>query len=249
VLTALRRADLVVCYSSAVDRHLAVNGMVRRKVVPYFPTIVPKPSTRHAERPRVLFAGRIEAVKGIDVLIRAAREVDAQFVICGDGRRLGRVRALARSVGVEERICFTGWLAPEQLAEEFASASVVAVPSLWPEPLGGVGIEAMATGRPVVASATGGIVDWLVDGVTGLCVAPGDERALAQALNELLADSQRRLAMGVAGKDRVAACFSAEQHVAALAEGYRTARSAWRAAHGVSAVGQRGPGGALAQET
>jgi glycosyltransferase involved in cell wall biosynthesis len=249
VLTALRRADLVVSYSSAVDRHLAVNGLIRRTVVPYFPTIAPKPGSGDAQRPRVLFAGRIVAEKGVDVLIRAACDVDAQFVICGDGRGLGTVRALARSLGVEERMSFMGWLDPERLADEFASASVVVVPSLWPEPLGGVGIEAMASGRPVVASATGGILDWLVDGVTGLCVAPGDERALAQALNELLADPERRLAMGAAGRDAVAARFSPERHVAALAASYRAARTTWQSGRTeLSADGEGDSRGVLAHE-
>ena len=96
----------------------------------------------------------------------------------------------------------------EQLAREFANASVVVVPSLWPEPFGIVGIEALAAGRPVIASATGGIGDWLEDGVCGLCVPPGDAGALARALNELLADPERQDAMGAAGKADRRARFS-----------------------------------------
>ncbi len=231
-LAELRGADLVVSYSTAVDRHLAANGMARRMIVPYFPTITAMEGSGHAGRRRVVFAGRIVALKGIDVLIRAARSVDAEFVICGDGRRLGKARALARRLGVQQRIHFKGWLKPEQLADELANASVVAVPSLWPEPLGGVGIEALAAGRPVVASATGGVTDWLDDGVSGLCVAPGDELELARALNELLDDPERQLAMGSAGRNAVATRFSPERHFVALLEGYRTARSAWEAERG-----------------
>jgi len=128
---------------------------------------------------------------------------------------------------VSERVRFKGWLSAEELAHELAEASMVVVPSVWPEPFGLVGIEALAAGRPVVASATGGIGDWLEDGVSGLCITPGDAPALARALNELLADPAKQRAMGAAGRTTVAARFSAKHHVAALLEAYRTARATW----------------------
>jgi len=240
-LEALRSADLAISYSSAMDRHLATNGVQRRSVVPYFPTLAAKTGSGHAERRRVLFAGRIVTPKGVGTLVRAAREVDAEFVVCGDGWQLPAMRKLARRLGVEQRVRFTGWLDADRLAQEFADASVVAVPSLWPEPFGIVGIEAFATGRPVVASATGGIGDWLEDGVSGLAVAPGDARALARALNELLADPERQRSMGAAGRAMVAARFSSEQHVAAIHEAYRAARLQWQSARGEDAIALAAP--------
>jgi glycosyltransferase involved in cell wall biosynthesis len=226
-LNALRGADLAVSYSSAVDRHLSINGVTRRRVVPLFTTVTPAVGSGHETRRRVVFAGRVVAPKGVRVLIRAAAEVDAEFVICGDGWRLDQMRRLARELGVQERVCFKGWLGTEELARELAEASVVAMPSVWPEPFGLVGIEAFAAGRPVIASATGGIGDWLKDGVNGLAVEPGDAHALARALNELLADPARQQAMGAAGKRMAAARFCPERHVAALIEAYRSARSTW----------------------
>ena len=175
-----------------------------------------------------MFAGRIVSQKGVAVLIRAAREVDGEFVICGDGRQLEAMRRLARRIGVQSRVSFKGWLGADELAQEFADASVVVVPSLWPEPFGLVGIEALAAGRPVIASATGGIEDWLDDRVSGLCVKPGDVRDLAQALNELLADPDRQRAMGEAGRDIVRTRFSPERHVAALLDAYASAGATWR---------------------
>ncbi|MFI5003962.1 MAG: glycosyltransferase family 4 protein [Solirubrobacterales bacterium] len=230
-LDALRRADLAISYSSSVDRHLSTNGVVRRAVIPLFTTMVPQVGSGHATRRRVVFAGRIVRPKGLGVLIRAARAVDAEFVVCGDGFQLNAMRRLARRLGVERRISFRGWLGAEPLAQELADASVVVVPSLWPEPFGLVGIEALAAGRPVIASRTGGVLDWLEDGVTGLCVQPGDVRGLARALDELLDDPERQHAMGMAGRAMVAARFSAEQHVAALLDGYLAARSAWQTAN------------------
>lgn len=226
-LEALRGADLAISYSSAVDRHLSVNGVTRRSVIPYFPTMAPAAGSGYATRRRVVFAGRVVAPKGVDVLIRAARAVEAEFVICGDGWRLEKTRKLAHKLGVQERVRFEGWLDAGELARELAEASVVVVPSIWPEPFGLVGIEAFAAGRPVIASSTGGIGDWLKDGVNGLSVKPGDADALARALNELLADTDRQQEMGAAGKRMVEARFSPARHVAAVVEAYAHAHSTW----------------------
>jgi glycosyltransferase involved in cell wall biosynthesis len=226
-LVTLRRADLALSYSTAVDRHLALNQIARRKVIPLFSTMVPAVGSGHADRRRVVFAGRVVLPKGIAVLIRAARAVDAEFVVCGDGWRLEEMRRLAKRTGVHDRVQFKGWLGSEELAGELANASVVAVPSIWPEPFGLVGIEAFAAGRPVVASATGGMRDWLEHDVNGLAVEPGDADALARALRELLADPARAQALGAAGKAMAERRFSAERHVAALLDAYGSARERW----------------------
>jgi glycosyltransferase involved in cell wall biosynthesis len=168
--------------------------------------------------------------KGVGILIRAARDVDGEFVLCGDGREVEGLRALAGSLGLGDRVRFTGWLDGGDLAAELADASVVVMPSLWPEPFGLVGIEALAAGRPVVASATGGVLDWLQDGVGGLAVPPGDPALLAQALDEMLADTGRQQEMGQAGKRFVEQRFTADRHVERLVEIYSQAQALWEAA-------------------
>lgn len=228
-LAALRAADLTLSYSSAVDRHLAANGLERRMVIPLFTTMAPRVGSGHAGRRRIVFAGRVIDAKGVGVLLRAMRKLDAELVICGEGWRTEAMRRLARRLGIGERVAFRGWLGPEQLAVELAEASVVALPSLWPEPFGLVGIEALAAGRPVVASLTGGVGDWLEHGVNGLGVAPGDVGGLTQALGELLENPARQAEMGAAGRAMVAASFSPQRHVARLLEAYRDAQRAWRA--------------------
>jgi glycosyltransferase involved in cell wall biosynthesis len=228
-VAALREADLAVAYSRAVEQHLAANGVARRRVVPLFPTLAVAPTREPATSPRVVFAGRIDAPKGVDVLLRAMRTVDAELVICGDGRRSEAMRRLAQRLRIERRVHFRGWLGADALARELAGAAVVAIPSRWPEPFGLVGIEALAAGRPVVASFAGGVRDWLDDGVTGLGVPPADPRTLARALQQILANPERGRAMGEAGRETVAARFSPERHVAALVEGYEAARAGWAA--------------------
>ncbi|HEY2718759.1 MAG TPA: glycosyltransferase family 4 protein, partial [Solirubrobacteraceae bacterium] len=226
--SSLQRADMTITYSSAIDRHMARNGVTRRTIVPLFSTVPVAHGSGHERRRRVVFAGRLVRPKGVDVLIRAAREVEGEFVICGNGKRLAALRRLAERLGVAERVTFAGWLGPEQLAHELAEASVVAIPSLWPEPFGLVGIEAFAAGRPVVASATGGIEDWLEHGRSGLCVKPGDVGALARALDELLSDPERQRKMGAAGRATVEERFTEQRHVAALLNAYAAARETWQ---------------------
>ncbi|HEY2180172.1 MAG TPA: glycosyltransferase family 4 protein [Solirubrobacteraceae bacterium] len=224
---SLRTADLTISYSRTIDRHLKTNGISRRTIAPLFSTVPVVHGSGHENRRRVVFAGRLVRPKGADVLIRAARDVDAEFVICGTGRELEPLRRLASRLHVSERVSFVGWLAPEQLARELAEASVVAIPSLWPEPFGLVGIEALAAGRPVVASATGGVEDWLEHGRSGLCVPAGDPRALARALSELLADPARQSSMGEAGAIAVGERFTERHHIEALLAAYDTARQRW----------------------
>jgi len=230
-LATLRSVDLALSYSSAIDRHLAINEVAPRRVIPLFTTMSPVTRSGHATRRRVVFAGRIVLPKGIGVLVRAAQAVDAEFVVCGDGWRLEQMRKLARRLGVHERIEFKGWLASAALASELAEASIVAVPSIWPEPFGLVGVEAFAAGRPVVASGTGGMRDWLEDGVNGLAAKPGDPRALARALGELLDDPARQQAMGAAGRELAHERFSEERHVASLLDAYASARASWESTH------------------
>ncbi|HEX3692381.1 MAG TPA: glycosyltransferase family 4 protein [Solirubrobacteraceae bacterium] len=233
-LEAMRRADLAVSYSGAIDRHLAANALQRRALVPLFSTVTPRSGSGHRERRRVVFAGRVVSAKGVSVLVRAAHRLQGEIVVCGDGWQLESTRRLAQHLGVADRIDFKGWLPEDQIAEELAQASVVAVPSLWPEPFGLVGIEAMAAGRPVVASATGGTTDWLHDGVNGVLVHPGDARGLARALEELLDDPERQSTMGLAGQRLVADRFSPERHVAALERAYLRAGEHWRRARPAS---------------
>ncbi len=218
---ALQQCDLALCYSTAIEAHLAENQITPRSVIPLFATMTPVQGSGHDARRRVVFAGRIVEPKGPQVLIRAARDVDAEFVLCGEGWRVQAMRRLAERLGVAERVKFRGWLEADELARELAEASIVVLPSVWPEPFGLVGIEAFAAGRPVVASATGGIGDWLQDGVNGISVPPGDPRALARALEQLLSAPARQAEMGAAGKRMAASRFTREHHAEALVDAYR----------------------------
>jgi glycosyltransferase involved in cell wall biosynthesis len=168
-----------------------------------------------------MFAGRIDpAAKGLGVLLRAMVMVDAPLDVYGDGWWLSAARSLTQRLGLSARVNFHGWASAGELAAAYRRATVVAVPSLWPEPFGIVGIEAMSNGRPVVASRVGGIEDWHGGDATGVLVPPGDVGRLAAALNGLLREPDRCRQLGAAGAARVEAKFTRTRYLQTMRDTY-----------------------------
>ena len=222
----LREVDVALAFSSAVLRNLEANQVDGAEIAPFV-------SGEVAVRPpglegRVLFVGRVNRAKGLGQLIRAVDSVDnATLDVGGDGWWRPSAEKLVDRSGLRERVRFLGWLGDSDLLQAYDRAAVVAVPSVWPEPFGMVGLEAMAHGRPVVASETGGIPDWLVDGVTGVLTPPGDVPALSGALRRLLADPELRAQMGAAGAERVRRQFTADTHIARIERVNELAHQRW----------------------
>ncbi|MEU2349015.1 glycosyltransferase [Modestobacter sp. NPDC049651] len=162
------------------------------------------------DRKRLLVLGRLVERKGQEDAVRALVEVpDAELVVVGGppvpelgtDPEVQRLRAVAERLGVADRLVFTGSVSRADVPSWVRSADVVlAVP--WYEPFGITPLEAMACGRPVVATAVGGLVDSVVDGVTGDLVPPRDPHRLGEVLAALLADDDRRTAYGAAGVKR-----------------------------------------------
>jgi glycosyltransferase involved in cell wall biosynthesis len=159
---------------------------------------------------RLLVVSRLVERKGIgDAVAALAGIPGAELVVAGgppaaeldrdpEARRL---TALAERAGVAGRVRLLGRVGRDELPALYRSADlVVNVP--WYEPFGIVPLEAMACGVPVVASAVGGLVDSVVDGVTGVHVPPRRPRLLAAAVGGLLADPERRAALGATGGRR-----------------------------------------------
>jgi len=185
------------------------------RVVPYF---VAPAAPAPPEPATILTAARLVREKGVDLFLDALANVPRPWraVIAGDGMERARLEAQARGLGLADAVTFTGWQDEAGMDALYRRASVVVMPSRWPEPSGILGLEAMAHARPVAAFAVGGIPEWLEDGVTGHSVPPGDARGLGRAIQDLLADTARATRMGAAGRARVTAHFSAANHLAAL---------------------------------
>ena len=168
------------------------------------------PAEERALPHRIVYVGRLVARKGIGNVISALEHVpECELVIAGgppaaalDGdREAARLRALAERHGVSDRVDLRGNVGRDELPALLRSAdALVSVP--WYEPFGITPLEAMACGTPVVASAVGGLIDTVVDGVTGRHVPPRDPGRLAAVLRELLSDRDALAAQGEAGARR-----------------------------------------------
>jgi glycosyltransferase involved in cell wall biosynthesis len=187
-------------------------------------------------RPRLLVLGRLVERKGQEDAVRALAAVpDAELVVVGGppagavdaDPEVRRLRAVAASLGVADRLVFAGSVGRVDVPAWIRSADVVlAVP--WYEPFGITPLEAMACGRPVVATAVGGLQDSVADGVTGDLVPPRDPARLGEVLAALLADDARRAAYGAAGVRRARARYRWARVAADTEAVYRQALSTRR---------------------
>ena len=165
----------------------------------------PRPRDMALDQPHVLYVGRLEPRKGVDVLIRAmplvrARIKEARLVIVGDGPDRDTLTALAQSV--DAGATFVGRVDDEALPAYMQASDIVCSPALGGESFGIVLLEAMACGTPVVASRIEGYVEMLGDGDAAVLVPPRDPDALAAALAALLGDESHRRALSAQGASK-----------------------------------------------
>ena len=163
------------------------------------------------QSPYVLFVGRITDQKGIFHLLEASRRLPAgvQVVLCASAPDTPEIEErLRRAVAGMPHVRWINEMVPVDVVTQlYSHAAVFACPSVY-EPFGLINLEAMACETAVVASAVGGIVEVVEDGKTGILVPPSRPDALADALNQVLANPERAREMGRAGRRRVEAQFS-----------------------------------------
>lgn len=196
-----------------------------------------EPSTPAAGAPlRLLFMGRLVALKAVDLLIQAFVQACSRapiaLAIAGDGPECERLQSLCRQLGVlaeregePGRVRFLGWQTQAQCAAHLRESDALVLPSLM-ECGGAVVLEAMAAGRPVIATAWGGPADYL-DANCGILVAPTSSESfregLTEAMLQLAADPERRGAMGRAARTKVVEQFDWEVKVDRILDIYRRA--------------------------
>ncbi len=176
--------------------------------------------------------GRIKWVrKGQEILVQAFAAVQSRFpearlviigsVSPGNEPHLLRLQELAHTLGVANRITFTGDL--EASAALYQALTVTVVPSVQPEPFGCVVQESMAAGTPVIGSDAAGIAEQIVHGDSGLLFPPGDAEALAARLAEVLGDPALRARLAAGGRQRVATHFQLQSTVDAMLDTFEAA--------------------------
>jgi len=167
--------------------------------------------------------GRLESIKGFEYFIDSARIVlnsipNTKFLIVGDGTLRSNLEKRSRRIGIEDKVIFTGWR--EDMPQIIAMLDVLVLASLN-EAVGRVLLEAGIAGKPVVATAVGGIPEIVKDGETGILVPPRDPERMAGAVTGLLKDKERRRAMGCAAKEWIKSNYNKEKMVSEIGNMYK----------------------------
>jgi glycogen synthase len=216
----LRAANWVTCVSNAVFAHwrqlvpeiAAYSSVVYNGLVP--PALSPEPLP--TDPPRLLCLGRLHPDKCFDLALKAFASVRDRFprahlVIAGDGDERPVLERQVADMGLDN-VEFVGWVAPGKIFELMSAATIVIVPSRY-EGLPTVALEAGMMARPVVATRVGGVPEIVVDQETGLLVDPGDWRALAAAIEFLLARPESATEFGQAARRRIQRLFNFERYI------------------------------------
>jgi glycosyltransferase involved in cell wall biosynthesis len=232
LVAPVRLADAVIANSAATGEWLVrhaprLAGRVRVVYNGFAFADLPQPPTPPAgdRRTRLLVVGRLSPRKGQDVALAAVAELvaagyDLELHLVGDVFRgyewyERELREQADRLGIADRIVVAGFA--EEPTAAYAESDIVLVPSRL-EPFGNVAVEAMALGRPVIASRVGGLPEIVDDGDTGILVPPGDQAALVAAIRSLVDDPGRAARLGTAGAVRVRDRFGRDQSARALLE-------------------------------
>ena len=191
---------------------------------------------RTASEPfELLFVGRLVERKGVDVLLRAVKLLEADprlsVTVVGGGPEKARLESLALGLGVEKKVAFDGVVSAEAIEGRFARCDALVLPAIVTstgdtEGLGVVLIEAMGYGKPVIASAAGGIVDIVEQGETGLLVGPGDPDALAAAIRRAMDEPETMARLAAQGREFAAKAFGWDEIISRLSATYHSAVAA-----------------------
>ncbi len=213
----LRNVDVFVTLIHYMQNLIAQEG-IQSKYVPNGTVLFEyKPLKKLEITNTLLYAGRLEEFKGVDYLISALSTVIEKFpntrlVIAGDGSSRKHLETLTKKLRLQDNVVFLGHVNRTELERLYQKASIVVVPSIWPEAFGKIGIEAMSVGRPVVATDVGGISDWLIDGQNGFLVPPADSDILAKSVIKIFSDPEMFLKMAEVARKK-AEEFDLNRHV------------------------------------
>jgi glycosyltransferase involved in cell wall biosynthesis len=238
------RAVRVRCENRFAKKHfsrfLAISTYIRNvlvesgfppekiRILANFTGLKPKPAVIEEEN-RVLYVGRMTPEKGLLQLIKVMQRMQHRpiLTIVGKDGILGQsnfqdlvARELSSS-GVHAEL--QPWIVGDELSRNYARSKVAAVSSVWPEPFGLVGIEAMMHGKPVVAFDVGGVRDWLKHEETGFLVPQGDLDAYAARIDQLLGNDALRLSMGEKARKYAEEQFTERRYIEELLHVYREA--------------------------
>jgi len=215
-----KKLDRLIVATLFMKEELLRNGFAPGKIEVH-PPVPPGDFSLQSnfnDRNLIIYAGQITRGKGVDVLLESLARVHEPFecFIFGDGNHRAACEKLSRKLCLAGRVHFKGYVSPDELKIYYHEASVAVVSSVWPEPFGAVGLEAMRHGLPVVAFDAGGIKEWLVDGQNGFLVPWMDRAAFAARIEELLHDKALACKLGRQGQQMVANQFEFSKYIDGL---------------------------------
>jgi glycosyltransferase involved in cell wall biosynthesis len=227
-MAVARRFERIIAPSIFVRDELLRNGFALDRIVliPSFMHPVPALPLTRGIGETVLYVGRIERSKGVFALADALACLTRphfRATIIGTGPDLPQLRDRLAALGISDRVDLPGALDRDAVAEYYRRARVVVIPSLAPESLPLVGLEALWHGRPVAAFDAGGIADFALDGKTGYLIARGDHRAAARRIDLLLDDAALAGRLGAAGRRLAEQKFGRNAHMHGLIAAYEAA--------------------------
>jgi glycosyltransferase involved in cell wall biosynthesis len=218
----LRRAALVIALSEEWRQRLLTICPSARVEVLHNAVAIPsgvasRSSTEHENV--VLFLGHLLRDKGVYDLVRAFMQIAERFprsrLVLGGTGNIVDVGALAKQLGIAERVSCPGWLGPERKSAALANSAVFVLPS-YAEGMPMALLEAMSWGLPVITTPVGGIPQLVTSELNGLLVAPGDVAGLAAAITRLLQDPALGKRLGDAARKTIEADFSLDQALTRL---------------------------------
>jgi glycosyltransferase involved in cell wall biosynthesis len=216
-----QKFDRMIVAGPFMKEQLLRNGFAPEKIAIHPPVPPPgDPTLRSSfsDRNLLIYAGQIIRGKGVDVLLEALAQIKVPFecYIFGDGNHRSVCEQLANKLGLHDRVHFKGYVSQEELQLHYREASIGIVSSVWPEPFGAVGLEAMRYGLPVVAFDAGGIKEWLIDGQNGYLIPWMDRTAFATRVEALLRDKQTARTFGERGRQMVSEQFEFSKYIDGL---------------------------------
>ncbi len=211
----------LVVASEYMRRELLRNGFDAHRICIHPP--VPRAAEERSvstfsDRNLIIYSGQIIRGKGVDILLQALSRVRQPFqcIILGDGNHKAHCEQLAKKLGLDKKVRFAGFVPQDELRRYYAEASLAVMSSVWPEPFGASGLEAMRFGLPVVAFDAGGIREWLINGVNGLLVPWMDTAGFARHVDELLNDKAFARKLGETARAAVNEQFEFSKYVSDL---------------------------------
>src|SRR4051812_20656203 len=216
-----RRFSRLIVATDFMQAELVRNGFVETQIEIHAPVPRPAAETFHCTfdgRNRLVYAGQVIRGKGVDVLLQSLAKVRIPFecVILGDGNHRASCEELSRKLGLADRVKFAGFVSQAEIAKYYQDASISVMSSLWPEPFGATGLEAMRCGLPVIAFDAGGIREWLIDRWNGCLVPWMDRDRYAASVEQLLSDKTLARTMGEHGRQWVGERFGFPKYINGL---------------------------------